>query len=72
MALFSLNVGSVVLTTPITDSANAFVVKQNPELYSISADGQKATNKIKPGQVIDIYLSNVAPVKDSIPSQPNN
>ena len=72
MALFSLNVGSVVLTTPVNDSANAFVVKQSPELYSISSDGQKTTNKIKPGQVIDIYLSNVAPVKDSISSQPNN
>jgi hypothetical protein len=68
----NLNVGSVVLTTPITDSANAFVVKQSPDVLSQSSDGQRMANKIKAGQVIDIYLSNVAPVKDSIPSQSNN
>jgi len=72
MALLNLNVGSVVLTTPITDSANAFVVKQSPDVLSQSSDGQRMANKIKAGQVIDIYLSNVAPVKDSIPSQSNN
>ncbi len=72
IVLMNLNVGSIVLTAPITDSANAFVVKQSPELFSKSEDGQRINNKIKPGQVIDIYLSNIAPIKDSISSKPNN
>jgi len=62
----NINIGSVVLTNSITDSASAFIVKQNPPVYIETANNTKTPNKIKPGQLIDLYLSTVAPVKDSL------
>lgn len=72
LGLLNINIGSVVLTTTLTDSANAFVVKQSPEPYSQTADGQHNINKIRQGQVVDIYLSTIAPVKDSVNTKTNN
>lgn len=62
-----LNIGSIVPMDAIKDTANAFIVKQNPTVFSEPEPGQKIINKLKTGQLIDVYLSTTAPVKDSIP-----
>ncbi|MBA4198548.1 MAG: penicillin-binding protein [Chitinophaga sp.] len=62
----NINIGSVVLVNGVTDSANAFIVKQNPPVYIETENNTKTLNKIKPGQLIDLYLSTVAPVKDTL------
>ncbi|MDE3235750.1 MAG: PASTA domain-containing protein [Bacteroidota bacterium] len=72
LATFNVNIGSVVALDAVKDSANAFVVKQNPALYTETEPGQKTINKIRPGQVIDVYISATAPLKDSISSQTNH
>jgi len=72
LSTLNINIGSVVPMETIRDSVNAFVVKQIPEVYTETAPGEKTINKIKPGQVIDVFISNTAPVKDSIPLQPKN
>lgn len=72
LATVSVNIGSIVATDPIKDSAAAFVVKQSPAVLSdaLGPTGQKLPNKIKQGQVMDIYISSVAPVRDSTAVQP--
>ena len=46
-----------VFDSDVTDSAHAYVTKQNPTKYGQSSDGSRRYNRIKPGQTIDIWLS---------------
>ncbi len=60
--------GLVVGATPampgesISDTANAFVGRQNPERF----DEEKRIQKIRTGQTIDLWLQESKPVKDSV------
>lgn len=56
-----LNLGAVVLDPGISDTLGAFVYKQNPERFR--DDGVK--QKIRPGQLMDVWLSVDQPVVDS-------
>lgn len=67
-----LNISSVVPMDAVKDTSNAFIVRQNPEVYSQQPTGEKVNNKIKQGQMIDVYISATAPVKDTISSHTNN
>ena len=62
----SLNIGSVIPVGTIADTNAAFIVKQSPEVYIETVPGQKTANKIHSGQLLDIYISSVAPIKDSV------
>lgn len=70
LTTLGLSIASVVPMDAVKDTANAFIVKQNPDVFSkqSSSTGEKVNNKIKPGQLIDVYISTTAPVKDSISS----
>lgn len=59
----NINLGAVVAVTPITDSAASFIVRQSPAALSDSLDmsGFKLPNKMKPGQLMDLFISNTAP-----------
>ncbi len=59
---------------PVANQENAYIVRQNPEAYNIVGDGQMVSNKIRAGQLIDIWVSSTKPVVDSagIISQPAN
>lgn len=46
-----------VFDADVTDSAHAYVTRQNPTKYGESSDGTRRYNRIKPGQTIDIWLS---------------
>jgi eukaryotic-like serine/threonine-protein kinase len=41
----------------VRDSANAYVYKQKPDVYTEMIPGQKVFNRIRPGQSIDLWLS---------------
>jgi len=49
----------------IKDTLAAFVVKQNPEPFTESTPGNKVPNKIKPGQIMDLWLGSQPPVVDT-------
>lgn len=55
---------------------NAYVYRQNPEALTVTADGQRQTNRIKAGQSIDLWLSAEKPLMDtltnSLPPVPDN
>jgi beta-lactam-binding protein with PASTA domain len=61
----SLGLGVIIPLDNITDTANSFVVKTNPERFSEPVPGQKTMNKIRSGQSIDLYISTNAPAKDT-------
>ncbi len=65
LSSISLNLGSVISVGPITDSGAAYIVRQNPELFTEAVPGQRVNNKIRSGQLLDVYISAVAPPKDS-------
>jgi beta-lactam-binding protein with PASTA domain len=62
----SLNIGSIIPVGTIADTNAAFIVKQSPEVYLETVPGQKSTNKIRSGQLLDIYISAVAPIIDTV------
>ena len=69
--LNSLNINmTIVPDIDVTDTASAFVYRQNPEEYNEPVTGQKFHNKIKAGQSIDLWLSTKAPVKDTTALKP--
>lgn len=67
LSTVSVNIGSIVAMGTIKDSASAFVVRQSPDYLSETLDpsGNRMPNKIRQGQVMDIYISSVAPIRDT-------
>jgi beta-lactam-binding protein with PASTA domain len=64
-----INIGSVLSLETIKDSANSFIFRQTPSHLSTQLDsltGMPVPNKIRQGQLVDLYLSNTPPLKDSI------
>lgn len=62
---YSISFGAIIVSGAVSDTAHAFVVKQNPELKTVLPTGETVINKIHPGQLVDIWISDSAPVKDS-------
>jgi len=62
-----LNVGPIIALEPVTDTLNAFVTEQRPSVYSEPMSGQKVQNKLRSGQVVDLFIKNTLPIisKDS-------
>ena len=65
LSSMGLSTGSLVIMGTISDSLNAFVVRQTPEPSSEIVPGEKTLNKIRAGSTMDIYISNIAPIKDT-------
>lgn len=70
----NINLGAVVAVTPITDSTAAFIIRQSPAALSDSLDmsGFKLPNKMKPGQLMDLFISNTAPLATDSTNSPYN
>ncbi|MCZ2224965.1 MAG: PASTA domain-containing protein [Chitinophagales bacterium] len=63
-----LNVGPIIALENVTDTLNAFVVEQRPSVYSEPLPDQKVQNKIRAGQVVDLFIKNTFSIvsKDSL------
>ena len=61
----SIGIGAIIIADAVKDTANAFVIKQSPPTFSEPVEGQKYQNKIRPGQIMDIWISSNAPVRDT-------
>lgn len=64
LSTMGIELGSVSALNTISDSTNAFVERQIPSVLSdsIGASGTRVPNKIKQGQVIDIFISSSPPI----------
>ncbi len=67
----NIGLGVIIATGAITDTANAFIVKQNPAPKTQLPTGETVHNRIRAGQFMDIWISANAPVKDSAETQPS-
>jgi beta-lactam-binding protein with PASTA domain len=65
----NIELGSIIADNSVTDTESAFIIKQNPSPYSELA-GEMVTNKIRPGQIMDIWISAAPPVRDSTITSP--
>jgi eukaryotic-like serine/threonine-protein kinase len=57
---------AILTSGDVTDTANAFVFKQNPDVLDID----KTPVYIQPGQTMDIWVQVTKPVIDTVPSIP--
>ncbi|HMZ45726.1 MAG TPA: PASTA domain-containing protein [Chitinophagaceae bacterium] len=65
-----LNVGPIIAQEAISDTLNAFVTEQRPPAFSEPTPGQKVQNKLRAGQVIDLFIRNTPiTVQDSTITQ---
>lgn len=71
LSTIKLSIGSVIATGAIKDSASAFIVKQSPAFLSDVTSGQKTTNKIREGQMVDLWINAIAPIRDTIKTDQN-
>ncbi len=60
-----ISIGAILAMDALKDTATAFIVKQSPEPKSIIAEGTIVENKIRPGEIMDIWISPYPPVKDT-------
>jgi beta-lactam-binding protein with PASTA domain len=65
----NISLGVVIATSAIQDTANAYIVRQNPEPETQLPDGTIAHNHIRPGQLMDIWISVAPPVRDTTNNQ---
>lgn len=74
LSTLNVNVGAIVAMGAIRDSATAFVVRQSPDYLSTLLDptGNRVPNKIRQGQVMDLYISGVVPSRDTGRNVPSN
>ena len=60
-----LSVGLPIIDGVVTDTAHAYIIRQEPPAFFEPIPNQKVINKIRVGQIVDIWLGVNPPVKDS-------
>ncbi|MEO6188772.1 MAG: PASTA domain-containing protein [Ginsengibacter sp.] len=60
-----LLLAAILTTGPVTDTANAFVIRQNPD----AVHDDETPAYIRPGQTMDIWISTESPATDSLKSE---
>lgn len=66
LGTMNISVGvPILLDNQIKDTAHAFVARQEPPVFTELAPGQKVKNKIRQGQIVDLWLSVTKPIKDT-------
>ncbi|HNU15031.1 MAG TPA: penicillin-binding protein, partial [Chitinophagaceae bacterium] len=57
-----VGIGAIVIDANITDTTRAWIYKQSPERF----DDEKRIQRIRSGQLIDVWLQADKPVADSV------
>jgi beta-lactam-binding protein with PASTA domain len=66
----NVSIGVIIAETPVSDTANAYIIKQNPAPTTTLPTGETVNNKIRAGQLMDIWISMTPPPpKDSTQQQ---
>jgi eukaryotic-like serine/threonine-protein kinase len=59
---YGILIGAIVADANVTDTANSYIYRQNPERF----DEEKRIQHIRSGQTMDVWLQNTKPDKDSL------
>lgn len=57
----NIGIGVILTDGEVSDTANAFIVRQNPEAKTTLPTGEIVDNRIRPGQLMDIWISTTPP-----------
>lgn len=65
---FSITISSIVQDPPnsVTDVENGYITRQKPMPYEILPDGSRSYNKIRSGQMVDIWINSAPPAVDTL------
>ncbi len=66
----NISINTIMTEGPISDTTGAFISKQSPLPFSTLSPGEIVANKIRPGQLMDIWISTTAPPRDTSNSVP--
>ena len=67
----NISIGVIIAESPVSDTANAYIIKQNPEPKTTLPEGEIVNNRIRPGQMMDVWISMTPPPsKDTIQQAP--
>ncbi len=61
----NININTILANESISDTASAYIVKQSPLPFSTLGPGQIVANKIRPGQLMDIWIGTTRPEIDT-------
>lgn len=64
-----ISIGVIIPLSAVSDTANAYIMKQNPEPQTILPNGDTTKNHIRAGQLMDVWISSTPPVRDSTNTQ---
>ncbi len=65
LSLLNIAIGSVIPQGAVADSNKVFIEKQEPAIFTKATPGVKIRNRIKPGQVMYLYITTNTPVRDT-------
>lgn len=65
----NIELGAIIALDQIADTGNAFIVNQRPIVFSQLPTGETIRNKIRAGQIIDVWVSKDRLIKDSTAAQ---
>lgn len=57
LSSYNIVLGAIIPLDAVSDTAHAFVVNQKPVEFTTAPDGTTVKNKIRPGQIMDIWIS---------------
>jgi len=57
LSSYNIVMGAIIPLDAITDTAHAYIVNQKPIQFATNPDGSVINNKIRPGQIMDIWVS---------------
>ncbi len=60
-----IELGAIITLNGITDTASAYIIKQKPEKFVDNGNGEITPNKIRAGQIMDVWISLNPPVIDT-------
>ena len=66
----NIGIGVILTEGAVSDTASAYIVRQNPEPTALLPTGETVNNRIRAGQMMDIWISMTPPVKDTTSAQP--
>lgn len=69
LSSYGLILGAIIPLDAVTDTAHAYVVNQRPIQFQTNPDGSATNNKIRQGQVMDIWISKEKLVTAPEPAQ---
>jgi beta-lactam-binding protein with PASTA domain len=66
----NIGIGVILTDGAVSDTTSAYIVRQNPEPTTELPTGEKINNRIRAGQLMDVWISMTPPVKDTTTQQP--